>query len=176
MIKITKVISTAFDNLNRLIPKVLVSGKDDVQTGTEISPYGVDSNPIKDMYAVYAKTETKGKKVIIGYLNVNRLAETGETRLFSTDDSGALQTYIWLTKDGFIELGGDADHAVKFSKMKEVIEELQTDLANLKQAFNSWVVVPNDGGSALKASSATWAGTPLTKDIDDAKNDKIKTI
>lgn len=175
MIYITKTISTAFDDLKRRIVKVLVSGKDNVQTATEVSPYGIDSNPIKDMYAIYAPTETKGKKVIVGYINVEKLAETGEVRLFSTNDSGALQTYIWCKKDGTIQLGGDANFAVKFNELKSAFDELQQDMETLKQVFTTWVPVPTDGGAALKAASATWSATPLVQNIDNAKNEDIKT-
>lgn len=46
----------------------------------------------------------------------------------------------------------------------EAFNNLQNDINELKTAFNSWVVVPNDGGGALKAVSSTWAATnvPVT--------------
>jgi hypothetical protein len=50
-------------------------GKSDVRECIEVSPYGIDSNPIKDMIALYGPTGENGKDVIIGYLNKNRTAE-----------------------------------------------------------------------------------------------------
>lgn len=42
------------------------------------------------------------------------------------------------------------------------INSIKTDLNNLKAAFIAWVVVPEDGGAALRASAATWSGQTLT--------------
>lgn len=53
------------------------------------------------------------------------------------------------------------------------LNNLENDLNTIKQAFMAWVVVPNDGGAALKAIAATWAGSPLTPteqaEIEDTK-------
>jgi hypothetical protein len=141
----------------------------------ETSPFGIDSNPIKDMAAIYAETAKIGETVLIGYINKDQLAAIGETRLFSKDAAGLLKAYVWAKNDGILELNGNTDFAVKFSKLKEAFDELKDDVATLKQNFTTWTPVPNDGGAALKAATATWFGTPLVKNIDDAKNSNIKT-
>lgn len=41
------------------------------------------------------------------------------------------------------------------------INALEQQLNQLKGILNAWVPVPNDGGSALKVSAASWAGQPL---------------
>ena len=170
-----KVISTKLDEARRFV-KYLRLGKSNTQTSFQVAPHGFDSNPVKDMVALYAETGEKGRTVIVGYINKNQIAAIGETRIFSTDSGGELQTFIWLKADGTMQIGGDADNMVRFSKLKESIDELKNDLTTLKQVFSSWVTVPNDGGAALKAASATWAGTALTKNIDDAKIEEIKTL
>lgn len=178
MIYITKTISTAFDDLKRRIVKVLVSGKDNVQTATEVSPYGIDSNPIKDMYAIYAPTETKGKKVIVGYINVEKLAATGEVRLFSTNDSGALQTFIWLKKDGIIEIGGDQNFAVRFNELKSGYDSLKNTVNDLIGKWNAFTAAYVPGSPASVGTPPTLAGqnvTPSSASIDSAKNENIKT-
>lgn len=149
-------------------------GKNDVLTSIEASPYGVDSNPVKDMIAIYA--ETKTGSAIIGYMNVHQLAAVGEMRTYSTDADGVLKFYIWQKADGTCEIGGNTDNMVRFSKMAESVNELKNDLTTLKAAFNSWTPVPNDGGAALKTSAATWSGTSLQKDINAAKIGEIKTL
>ena len=68
-----------------------------MQTSIEAMPYGVDSNPIKDMVAVYSETTGKGETVIIGYLNKNLKAEVGEFRTFSTDSNGGRKV-LYLAK------------------------------------------------------------------------------
>ncbi len=171
-----KTISTEIDDLSRRIIKVLRFGKSDVQTSLEGMPFGLDSNPIKNLVAIYAETSEKGKTVIIGYLNKNQLAAVGENRFFSTDENGELKTFIWLKNNGTIEIGGDADNAVRYSPVADSVNEIKNDIATLKQIFAAgWTPIPNDGGAALKAAAATWAGTALTKDIADAKINEIKT-
>ncbi len=172
----TKVISTNLNNFSQRVIKVLRYGLSDVQTPIQSTPYGDDSNPVKDMVAIYGKTTDSGKPVIIGYINKDNMADVGEKRIFSTDANGDLKTYVWLKNDGIMELGGDTDFMVRFSELKKVVDELQSDIGSLKSAFTTWIVVPMDGGAALKAVSGTWAGTPLTENIDLAKIAEIKTI
>ena len=168
------VISTKVEGFKRKI-KFLRLGKSDIQETAEVSPFGIDSNPVKDLIAVYAPTLQQGKAVIIGYINKNQLADVGETRLFSTDAQGDLQTFIHLKNDGTIEMGGAADFMVRYTQMAASVNELKNDLTNLKAAFTGWVPVPTDGGLALKVTSATWFGTPLVQDISNAKIAEIKT-
>ena len=66
MINLVKVISTEIIN-SRLLVKILRYGKSDVQTPKQVSSYGVDSNPVKDMIAVYAKCGSDNNNIIIGY-------------------------------------------------------------------------------------------------------------
>lgn len=170
---IVNTISTEVTNGKRKV-KVRRKGKFDIQSVSEVSPVGIDSNPVKSMRAVYM--ETDGQPVILGYVNSDQLAETGEIRLYATDDDGVTQIFVWLKKDGTLQLGGDADNAVRFSKLKEAFDELQQSVTTLKNVFSTWVPVPNDGGAALKAAAASWAGTALVKDIDAAKIDEITTL
>lgn len=172
---LTKVISTNLDKLNRRLIKVLRFGKFDVQTPEEIAPFGTDANPIKDMVAIYSSTTESDSKFIVGYINKNQLAQPGEHRIYSLDSSGNLKAFIWLKNDGKIQLNGSADNAIRYGNTADTINELQDDIKSLKQAFTNWVTVPNDGGAALKAISATWAGTALQKDITLSKIDNILT-
>lgn len=174
MLNITKVISTSFDDLQRRIIKVLRKGKSDVQTPIEASPFGIDSNPIKDMIAVYGQTEEKGKTVIIGYIDKNKLAASGETRLYSIDNNGNLKTYVWLKNDGTMEIGGNTKHMVRY-------EELQTAFNQLKQDLNTFITIFNSHthtGVTIgvgSTSTTTTPGTSSSADISPAKIDNIKT-
>jgi len=173
---LSRLISTSFDAAKRRLAKVLVNGLKDVRTGPESAPYGTDSNPIADMEAVYADTGARGRQVIVGYINKNQLAAVGEHRIYSTDSEGELKTYIWLHSNGTMDLAGNSDNAVRYSKLAEVVTELQTDINNLKTIFKTaWVVLPGDGGAALKAASSVWSSTNLSKDITLAKINEIKT-
>lgn len=69
----------------------------------------------------------------------------------------------------------------KLGGMVKVMEALkrwnliENDVNLLKQAFAAWVVVPSDGGAALKAITAAWFGQALTPTtLTDIENPKIK--
>jgi len=110
MLSIVKVISTRIETIkDRLMVKFLRLGKDDVQECHQSGPYGIDSNPIEDMVAVYVPTMEKGRNVVIGYINPNMLTAVGEIRIYSTSVAGKLETYIYLKNDGTIEFMGDND-------------------------------------------------------------------
>ena len=177
--QLSKIISTRIESvgsLARRIIKVTRFGNADTMEPWQANNFGIDSNPIAGMVAVYSSTTENGKNVIIGYLNKNQLANSGETRLFSVDANGNLQTYIWLDNTGNILLGGNSDNSVRYSPMAATIQEIQDDIKKIKQVFSAtWTPVANDGGAALKVAAATWAATPLTKDISNSKINNIKT-
>lgn len=174
MINLVKVISTEIKNA-RLFVKVLRYGKSDIQTPKQVTPFGVDSNPVKDMVAVYAKCGSDNNNVIIGYINKNSIAKVGEFRLFSTDKDGNEKFYYYLKDDGTTEIGGDTNFAVKFN-------ELKTEFNKLKNDFNNFVTTKYNThthpGGTISGNTAvtTMVGTANTSNIDNAKNDKIKTI
>jgi len=175
MLNITKILSTDFDDIKRRIVKVLRKGNSDVQTSMEATPFGIDSNPLKDMIAIYGPTEEKGKTVIIGYVQKDKLAEIGETRLFSTDADGAEQFFIWLKNDGTAEIGGTDYHMVRYEKMEEAFNELKSDFNQLVSIFNSHTHVGVIAGFAVSGVSTT-TGTSSTADITPAKIDEIKCL
>jgi hypothetical protein len=177
MINVTKTISTSIKNAVRFV-KFLRMGKSDVQECRQASPFGVDSAPISDMAAIYAKTGEVGKPVVIGYINKNQIADVGENRLFSTDSDGNVVFYIHMKNDGTAEIGGDSDNMVRYSELESAFNELRSDLNSLITAYNTHahpyvglaVTVPG----VTSPTSAT--GTPSTADITPAKINEIKTL
>ena len=173
MIFISKVISNVIESGRQLV-KHLRFGDADVLEDPQATPAGIDSAPIKDMKAVYATTSSIDQSVVVGYIPVDSKAEPGEIRIFSMDDDGNEQTFIWVKKDGSIEIGGDADFAVGFDQTKKSIDELKDDINNLKNIFSAWVPVPTDGGAALKAALAPYIAQPIIEQIDNGKKDDVK--
>lgn len=165
MISLTKVYSTTLDKISRRVVKFLRNGKSDVQTAEESAPYGVDSNPVRDMIAIYAKTGQAGQNVLIGYINKNQLAEQGEIRIYSTSESGDLKTYVWCKKNGDILLGGDQDNAVRFNPLSQQMTALQ-NFINAQLALIA---------TGIAAGGGSYSPGTLTIDISNAKADKIKT-
>jgi hypothetical protein len=195
---ISKVISTEWDDVKRLIVKVLfrgklIDGKGDLRTPKELSSYGIDSNPIAGKRAGYAKTGVDGKYYILGYLNTDRKAEPGESRMFSTDDEGGFKFNVWVRKNGEV-LIGDSDvpddydnFLTKYNEMKEAFDELVEDHNNLVNLVNS--LIANFNGHTHATSCGAGAGTAVvttnteantgsesTADMEPAKAEKIKTL
>ena len=160
-----KTISTSFNNLKNRIVKFTGLGNNDVKTAKEANAYGFDSNPVKGMIAIYADTLTKGNKVIVGYLNVNQLADVGECRLFSTDSDGNLKIDLWLKNDGTIEIGGSADNVVRYSP-------LNTGLQNLVTALQAELVKIAAG---VAGGGGSYTPGTLSVDITSSKVNQLKT-
>lgn len=134
------------------------------KTSKVAAPFGDDSNPIKDMTAIIAETGVSGETVILGYINTEQIAEVGEKRIFSMKETGRLSTYIHLKNDETMELGGNADNAVRFSKLKIGIDSkdalVQAELVKIAAAITSL------GG--------TYTPGTIQTDITAAKIEKVK--
>jgi hypothetical protein len=78
------------------------------------------------------------------------------------------------SKAGFIFNEGKQGNMILLDKCVQKLNNLEQDINKLKKAFTTWVVVPHDGGAALKAASATWSGSSLTETKkDDLSNKNI---
>jgi hypothetical protein len=75
---------------------------------------------------------------------------------------------VWLK-------GSQYDGLVKVGDLVTKLNNLESDINDLKTAFSTWVTVPNDGGAALKAITATWYGSTLTPTTQsDLENTTVK--
>ena len=125
----------------------------------QVSPAGIDSNPLpEDQGAGFCVGDTTGKSVSVGVYCENNIAENGELRLFARDDSAVEKTFVYLKKDGTLELNGSADFAVSWT-------DLNTQMQLLITAIN--------GAFASKLNGTGSAGG-LTLDLSSAKNLKVK--
>lgn len=87
--------------------------------------------------------------------------------MYSAVDKVLASQPLWQFNKG--ENGG----IVKVIELTQKLNAVENLLNSLQSIFNSWVVVPNDGGAALKALLATWDVPNLTPtqrtDIEDTK-------
>lgn len=159
------VISTEIVKKIRQI-KIRRFGKSDIQDVVEASPFGIDSNPPKDLVAVYLASDDKGNSAIVGYINKNQKAGIGETRFYSVDANGAVKGFIWIKKDGNITINGDGDNAVRWtplsSKLSTEANNITIELMKISAALNS--IIPG-----------LYVPTAITIDISQAKITDIKT-
>lgn len=174
MITLGKIISTEFDNLKRRLIKITRFGKSDVQTPMEGMPFGIDSNPTKDMIALYAESAEKGKAYIVGYILKNHKADVGELRLYATDAQGAEKGYAWLKKDGTLELLGDTNFAVKYTEMKAEFDKLKKSHNDLLTEYQTHTHPTNF--AVITTTPTVSTQLPNQSNMSQAKNAKIKTI
>lgn len=175
--KLLSITQTLINDAKQMVVKVV--GSRTVYTAIEIGPYGTDSRPIPKVVAFYLPTQIDGDEVISGYINVNRKAGEGEYRTFSTDTDGKEQFYVWLRANGILSLGGEDNNAVKFNELKTEFNALKSDHNALVQKWNAFCAAYIPGSPVLTGLPATLATSTVssnTSNIDNAKNDKIKTI
>ena len=91
----------------------------------------------------------------------------------------------WLNKNSaFVSLCSDVEEIqlngdqyggmVIYDKLKEQIDKNTNFLNQLKQLFDSWTPVAQDGGAALKASWSTISPQLQTADLSNITNDTVK--
>ena len=71
--------------------------------------------------------------------------------------------------------GGDNDGLVKIGDLITKLNNIENDLNTIKAAFSAWVTVPNDGGAALKAITATWFADTFVPTLQVELEDKNVT-
>jgi hypothetical protein len=174
---LVKINSSALNSIGQRMMKFLRYGAKDVQTAIEGGPHGMDSRAVENSIAIYAKLDEE--TVVIGYLLRDKLAEVGETRLYSTNTDGELKAYVWLKNDGIMHLSGDNDFAVSFNNLKTEFNALKADHNTLADKWNTFCAAYLPGSPSTLGTPPTLATStvmPNASDIDNAKNTKIKTI
>jgi hypothetical protein len=74
----------------------------------------------------------------------------------------------------FVFNGGSQGNMVLIQKAVDKLNIIEQDINKLKTSFSTWVVVPSDGGAALKAAAASWSGSKLTETKkEDLENKNI---
>lgn len=178
MLNIVSIISTRLDSTSRMLVKFLRKGKSDVRESFEIGPFGFESNPLKDMIALYGQTDENGSDVIIGYVNKNRITDIGESRMFSTDSSGNIVMYLHMKNDGTAEFNGDSDNLVRYSELESAFNELKSDHNELVTKWNAFVAAYVPGSPSTVGLPPTLAGSNVsqsTASVAGAKIDELKT-
>lgn len=169
---LVKVVSSTVSNALQKV-KFLRFGDGDVQEKKTVTPYGIDSNPIPEMIALYAETGVKGESVLVGFINKNAIAQPGELRFFSTDTAGVEKSYLYFKADGFVDFNGTNDNMVRFSKLKTGFDQLKTDFNNLVTLFNAHQHLSTTPGNPT--STPTAIATSSTATINSAKIRALRT-
>ncbi len=182
---IGEIIESIIDSGLRVV-KILKLGEKDNSNSYQVSSFGEDSKAPEGYSCLYIKTSNSEEPVCVGYINkvVISALNAGEKQIFSTNEAGdAIAAYIRLLNDGKINFNGDADFIAGFNDLKvgfdESIFDLNKTITKLNRIirdFANWVVIPNDGGAALKALvGAILEVDESVASIDDSKKDNLKT-
>lgn len=167
---IVKVISTRVADGFRNV-KFLRMGKSDIQETEQIGSHGFDSNPVKDMVAIYAPTLQQGEPVILGYINKNHIdLKPGESSMYSTDSDGQLKTFIKLLDDATMEIGGNSDFMVRFNELKSGFDQLKNDFNTHTHITTATIGASPTPGTIAPPTS------PSAASIDNSKISEIKTL
>lgn len=130
------------------------------KTAIESSPYGIDSNPLKGMTAVFSESSESGEQIIIGYINEKAIAEAGETRIYCDHKDG----FIYLKKNGSIEIGGSEKNLVKYQdlnqKLLQMVQDLNQELIKI--------------ASGISTAGGSYVPDPIQIDISSAITENIK--
>ena len=107
-----------------------------------------------------------------GFLIVPKLDSTVMVS-FENEATGYVSMFSEVEE---IQLNGENyEGLVRVADLTNKLNNLESDLNDLKQAFASWVVVPTDGGAALKAITSTWYGAPLSPTMQgEIENTTVK--
>lgn len=146
--------------------------------------------------AVDEQTQTCDVKIDEGYILYGvRLTSVEEAQILLVPEVGAWCIVASIDNDeslayamGFSAIdkilanveevvinNGENGGLVNVSALIDEIDALKRDLNNLKTAFKSWVVTPNDGGAKLKTAASVWASSSLELTNRDALEDtKVK--
>lgn len=136
---------------------------------------GIFSRPHDDVQGV--NIDVNGLNIIIAThdYKLDKSLDKGEAIIYSVNASGTILSSVLLNNNSEVVVNDGTDYAVAFEDLKTVVEELQNDLTALKSAMGSgWVVVPTDGGAALKAAITTWFGTAISGNMDNTKVEKVR--
>jgi hypothetical protein len=161
MITFSKYFESTIQQGKRIL-KVLQFG---AKTANESMPFGIDSQPIKGMTAIYADTSNNSESVIIGYINTNQLSNAGETRFYSVDENNVLKSFLWLKNDGTLELNGNTYTAVRFEPLQSGINAkdnlINIELGKIAAVLNS-------------LAPGSYTVTPISTNITTAKSEDVK--
>lgn len=146
------------------------------------STFGVVAFPKVGSYVVvgFVADGAAGVVLLTDEVESVEVVISGDTARISADKDGVRvlmgdDTSAELTKEGVILNGGGLGGMVKVEQLTEHFNAIETDINELKNIFSAWVAVPQDGGAALSALTANWAGNLLTPtQRGDYENEKVK--
>jgi len=148
-----------------------------VSENYQATPSGFDSIPLKNSNPVQI---TGKRNVVVGYIQkaVDDLI-AGESIMFSKDKAtGTIEATLIARGDGTLEINGDDDYAVRYTKLETAYNELQLQFNAHVTTFNAHVH-PIPFAQVIVAAStpvSSPTATPASPSIGDISLSKVPTV
>jgi len=160
-ITLAKVRETFIEKGKLIIKSLTLKG---AATAKQVTPFGIDSNPLGNWTAIYADTTNAGEAVILGYINKNYITDQGEIRIYSLGEDQAVKAYVYAKKDGNLELNGSGFSAVRYQNLKTQIDLLQT------QINSQWPLI----ASGIAMGGGAYTPTNVSVDFSNTESSSVK--
>lgn len=134
----------------------------------------------KTMNAKGAGDDTEYLDVILGFGYTDIKPVVGSTCLIGIIDGQEVVTFlidaeqvelVETKAEKIVFNGGKNGGVVNIPELIKKVNTIEEDINELKEIFTEWAPVLNDGGTALKGLTTTWAGKEITiteqSDIED---------
>lgn len=161
---------------NVLMLQCTMEEKEDVQSVELITQAGDDTNPPNGSAVMILEAGESYKIGIAVDDGIVPEVDEGDKKLYSID-AGVIKAFIKFLKNGDLELNGNADNAVRYSKLEEAFNQLKGDFDAFVDKYNPHIHVTTAtiGASATPGviSATTSQGVKTTADISDAKIDEV---
>lgn len=137
----------------------------------------IDCTPLDESAPLLGVNLNAGQESAVGitlfprvgsYVLVGLLSDGNAGAVLLTDDVERIEvaigqggTQLVIDEQGVVLNGGKLGGVVKVEALIERLNAVERDLNQLRQQIAAWTPIPQDGGAALKAATATWAAQPL---------------
>jgi len=152
------------------ILNVEVTEPDDTQKIQQVLHAGEDDGLVKGSTAVILEI-SPAYKIVIGIDDgIEPSMGDGEKKVYS-QAGGSIKAFINCLKDGNIDINGDDDNAVRFSKMEQAYNDLRTDLNTFILLYNTHTHTGNLGSPT---STTPNVATISTSNMTAAKVNSVR--
>lgn len=160
--------------LNFIKVTVKLFGKSHTIDSVNCSPYGFFGKPLKNATAVTYGSEFN--RVTVGYIQkaIEGLND-GESILFSKTPNGDISSTIICRGDNTIELLGDSDNLIRFSKLKQEISNSDVQINGELEKIQTTLDAVVSAFSALGVTIPPYVKQSVNTDIDSSKHEGLKT-
>lgn len=138
MITIAKIIGSVITNGIKYI-KLTRFGRNDHQEVIQITPFGIESTPVKDLKTIHTNTINDSKSLSIGIVCKHEKTQEGETRVYATNSAGVTQFEIYLKSNGTCQFNGTGEFLTKYNALDTALQAsilaLNTELGKIQEAI-----------------------------------------